>query len=474
MFGVVKKKLLNKDFLRFLINLISLFIFNIFFFIKFLINDENLNIFLNFIFSDVIRFLKLQVDIEILLFVFLFLVSLVLDLAVSTTKWYQNPQLFKLSSIENYFKIFQITSLVTVFIFFFLRVFNISRFSFGIYLLLIPLIFLLFQSGGLFSKHILRQHNDRKYILVNLDNILKNEIFIDSIIVEDNKIQDCKIIDYKKAFQEISKLQKTQQFDFIVLSYDKISKKIVELIFNLSNLKKQIYVFSNSSFESKEINKLIINRIENNFLDIFIVNSKVQDGIEFILKRTIDIIVSLFLIVLLLPIFLLISLLIYFQDFHSPIIQIPRSGLYGNNFNMYKFRTMYQNSHSQRNDLNTYNKKSGPLFKIDNDPRIIKNLNWLRKYSLDELPQLFNVVMGHMSIVGPRPLFEEDLELFRDEETIRLSVLPGITGLLQIKDRETEDFNVWFKYDKQYIESWSIWLDLKIMLLTPFKIKMSK
>ena len=93
---------------------------------------------------------------------------------------------------------------------------------------------------------------------------------------------------------------------------------------------------------------------------------------------------------------------------------------------------------------------------------------------IDIIFKLFNVIKGDMSLVGPRPLFDEYLELFRDEETVRLSVIPGITGLLQIKARETEDFNMWFKYDKLYIDSWSIWLDLKIILQTPFKLKTSK
>lgn len=470
----MKVKYLNKDLLRFTLNLISLVFFNYVFFTRLLINEENLNIFLNLIFSDVIRFLNIQVSIDNLLIIFIVLLSIFIDLIISVTKWYQNPEIFKLGPVENYFRIFQISSLGTVLTFFFLRVFNISRFYFGIYLFLIPIIFLLFQSGGLFSKYILRQHNDRKYLLINLDNILNNEIFMDSLISKDNKIFDYKINNDIDAVQEVSKLQKTYQFDFIVVAYDKISSNVIELILALTNLKKQIYVFSNSSFNSNELNKLIINKVENSFLDVYIVNPKVQDGIEFILKRSVDILFSLSLIILLSPILLFISLFIYIQDFHSPIIQIPRSGLYGNIFKMYKFRTMHKNSHSQRTNLNSMNSRKGPLFKIENDPRVIKNLNWLRKYSLDELPQLFNVIKGDMSLVGPRPLFEEDLELFRDEETVRLSVMPGITGLLQIKARETEDFNIWFKYDKLYIDSWSIWLDLKIILQTPFKLKTSK
>ena len=470
----MKVKYLNKDLLRFTLNLISLVFFNYIFFTRFLINEENLNIFLNLIFSDLIRFLSVEISIDNLLIIFISLISLFIDIIVSITKWYQKPEIFKLDPFENYFKIFQITSLGTVLTFFFLRVFNISRFYFGIYLLLVPIIFLLFQSGGLFSKYLLRQHNDKKYLLINLDNILNNEIFMDSLISKENKIFDYKIKNDTEAVEEISKLQKTYQFDFIVVSYDKISSNAIDLIVALTNLKKQIYVFSNSSFNSSEINKLIINKVENSYLDIFIVNPKVQDGIEFILKRTVDILLSLFLIFLLSPIMLFISLFVYIQDFDSPIIQIPRSGLYGITFKMYKFRTMHKNSHYQRTDLNSMNSRKGPLFKIENDPRVIKSLSWLRKYSLDELPQLFNVIKGDMSLVGPRPLFEEDLDLFRDEETIRLSVIPGITGLLQIKARETEDFNIWFKYDKLYIESWSIWLDLKIILQTPFKLKASK
>ena len=93
---------------------------------------------------------------------------------------------------------------------------------------------------------------------------------------------------------------------------------------------------------------------------------------------------------------------------------------------------------------------------------------WVRKYSLDEIPQLLNVIKGEMSLVGPRPLFSDDLKKFTEEQTIRLCVLPGITGLLQINDRETEDFNDWFYWDKYYIDNWSIKLDIEILIKTFF------
>ena len=133
---------------------------------------------------------------------------------------------------------------------------------------------------------------------------------------------------------------------------------------------------------------------------------------------------------------------------------------------MYKFRTMKINSHGLRTDLQELNKKTGPLFKLDDDPRLLPGSQRLRKYSIDELPQLYNVIKGEMSIVGPRPLFEEDTILFDENYMRRLNVLPGMTGLLQINDRNTDDFDTWFKHDLEYIENWNLYLDLVIILKT--------
>jgi lipopolysaccharide/colanic/teichoic acid biosynthesis glycosyltransferase len=127
---------------------------------------------------------------------------------------------------------------------------------------------------------------------------------------------------------------------------------------------------------------------------------------------------------------------------------------------------MKNDSHNMRKELESQNNKTGPLFKIENDPRLLNGSKLLRKYSIDELPQLVNVIRGEMSLVGPRPLFEEDTQLFNENYMRRLNVLPGMTGLLQINDRNTDDFDTWFKYDLQYIENWSLYLDLQIILKT--------
>ena len=173
------------------------------------------------------------------------------------------------------------------------------------------------------------------------------------------------------------------------------------------------------------------------------------------------------------PVYLFTVLYIAKLDGFPTIIKQNRVG-YMVKFTMFKFRTMYKDSHKDREALSELNTHTGPLFKLENDPRNIKGSEFLRKYSLDELPQMFNVLKGEMSLVGPRPLFEEDTKLFEEKYMRRLNVLPGITGLLQINERNTNEFSVWYKYDSEYIENWSLLLDLKIICRTPFAIFKSK
>ena len=116
-------------------------------------------------------------------------------------------------------------------------------------------------------------------------------------------------------------------------------------------------------------------------------------------------------------------------------------------------------------ETNDMNKNDEVIFKIENDPRIIKGTNPLRNYSLDELPQFINVLKGDMSVVGPRPLFDEDTKHFDQNYMRRLNVLPGITGLLQINERNASEFSTWYKYDLEYIENWSLWFDIRILLI---------
>jgi exopolysaccharide biosynthesis polyprenyl glycosylphosphotransferase len=188
------------------------------------------------------------------------------------------------------------------------------------------------------------------------------------------------------------------------------------------------------------------------------------------IKRAIDIAVSLTAIILLSPVMLLTALLVKLTS-PGPIFFVQkRLGLNKRMFHIYKFRTMVVDAEARLKDLESKNEANGPVFKIKKDPRITPIGTFLRKTSIDELPQLFNVLRGEMSLVGPRPLQVRDYELFEtfcgDWQRKRFSVRPGITCLWQIKGRSSTTFEKWMELDLQYIRTWSVWLDLEILAKT--------
>ena len=185
------------------------------------------------------------------------------------------------------------------------------------------------------------------------------------------------------------------------------------------------------------------------------------------LKRLFDIFVSAFLIVALSPLFMLVSIILILDDGLPIIFAQERIGYNKRRFNVLKFRTMVHNAEKLQAELETRNEIDGAAFKITNDPRITKIGKFLRLSSIDELPQLFNVFLGSMSLVGPRPLPVRDFELFyNDSHRRRFSVKPGITGLWQVSGRSGIDFDEWMRLDLQYIDNWSPLLELKILLWT--------
>ena len=198
-------------------------------------------------------------------------------------------------------------------------------------------------------------------------------------------------------------------------------------------------------------------------------------GIDFLLKRLFDIVLSsLALIVLGLPM-LLISLLIRLDSPGSIFYRQTRVGLKGRKIKVWKFRTMVENASQLQKELESKNEVSGGiLFKISDDPRITSIGKFLRRYSLDELPQLFNVLKGEMSLVGPRPLPIRDVEKFEEHHNFRHEVLPGITGLWQVSGRSDTSSDQVFRLDFEYIENWSLAIDLKIMLKTVQVVFLSK
>jgi lipopolysaccharide/colanic/teichoic acid biosynthesis glycosyltransferase len=181
-------------------------------------------------------------------------------------------------------------------------------------------------------------------------------------------------------------------------------------------------------------------------------------------KSVLDFCTSLGLIVLLSPLFLVVGILVKF-DSKGPVLFFQRRcGKGGRQFLMLKFRTMVRDAEARRVHLK--NEVDGPMFKVAQDPRVTRIGRYLRMFSLDELPQLVNVLRGEMSLVGPRPLAREEMSLNRLWMETRLSVKPGLTGLWQIKGRATRQFSDWVRYDIEYVERQSLLGDLKILLLT--------
>ena len=187
-------------------------------------------------------------------------------------------------------------------------------------------------------------------------------------------------------------------------------------------------------------------------------------------KRTFDVIVSLIILIFAIIPILIISIAIFLDDPHgSPFYKQIRIGRHGKEFYMYKFRTMYVDADKRKAELMEQNEMDGPVFKIKDDPRITRLGKIFRKLSVDELPQLFNVLRGSMSLVGPRPPLPDEVSEYTDYEKLRLIVTPGITCDWQIADNRNDiPFDRWVEMDLNYIENRTTIGDLKIIFRTPF------
>ena len=410
----------------------------------------------------------IKIDIFIALFIFIFLVFLY------STKFYTyvNELSFSLDKnfYDEYFSIFLTwTTSLIMFVTLFRFSNLISRGYLLLYMFIVPFILLFFRNTELISSIFGRSVTNEKFITFNLedDSIFKNL----RIMTFRKKIKDLSLKDInndKELIKSIDEINKKENINLIVLNFgDKkvINEKIEEYLIQLN---KKIFIISKNEIK---FNKLFLSR-KANLLDYKLVyfNNDIQYGSKYILKRILDILVAIIALLLLSPLFIIVSLYLLYLDGRPVLIKQNRVGLHGLQFKMYKFRTMKKNAHEMRDVLEEMNKNDEVIFKIENDPRLISGTAPLRNYSLDELPQFFNVLKGEMSVVGPRPLFDEDTKLFSEKYMRRLNVLPGITGLLQINERNTDEFSIWYKYDMEYIDNWSLMLDMRIILKTPISL----
>jgi len=199
---------------------------------------------------------------------------------------------------------------------------------------------------------------------------------------------------------------------------------------------------------------------------LFELRPPVFDGFDYVVKRCFDFLGALLLLLLLSPLLIAISAAVFVTSRGPVLYRSVRPGMGGEPFSCFKFRTMRSDAEQTQADLESLNEASGALFKIRLDPRMTRVGRLLRRYSLDELPQLVNVVLGQMSLVGPRPLPQRDFEQLEEWHKKRYLVLPGLTGLWQVSGRSELDFDDLVRLDFLYLERWSVGLDLTILLKT--------
>ena len=191
---------------------------------------------------------------------------------------------------------------------------------------------------------------------------------------------------------------------------------------------------------------------------------------ETTLKRLLDLLLASLGLLATLPIWLVIVVAIK-RDSPGPAIFVQeRVGVQGRRFRFYKFRSMYADAEHRLAELQANNEVSGPVFKMRSDPRVTKVGGLLRRTSLDELPQLLNVLKGEMSLVGPRPPLPKEVEEYRPSDAIRLSVKPGLTCLWQISGRSTVGFDEWMEFDRDYVRRMSLQLDVSILMRTVWAV----
>ena len=464
-----------KQIIRFITVQFILTVITILYFDNFLIGDylDGFIIILENLLEDKNRFYPfikteyVKLDFYIALYILIFMILL----QSSNFYNYSNDFEFKKSKsyFDEYLNIFLLwTSSFMIFIVLF-RFTILSRGYLILFNLFIPLVLLLLRNTEFLSSALGRSAFSEKYITINLHSeSLIYKIRLLTLRSEVAKLNNATGLTSSEIKSFIDQQIINENVNLIVLKIThelKLSKDLEEYLLSTN---KKILIISDIKLDF--FNKFLYKAIEVENKYLVYLNNDIQYGTRYLIKRLIDIFFSLIILLFALPIILIITFFIIFTDGFPPVIKQERIGLHGKKFNMYKFRTMKVDSHKEREYLQKLNEHEGPLFKIEDDPRFIQGARLIRKFSLDEIPQIINIFKGEMSLVGPRPLFAEDNIYFDEIYIRRLNVLPGLTGLLQINERNTADFDIWHKYDMQYMENWSIYNDLKIILRTPLAI----
>lgn len=265
-----------------------------------------------------------------------------------------------------------------------------------------------------------------------------------------------------KDGEEVKNFVITKDITELIVDYNFFSSKIFqEILPEIDSLNIEIKIFVDVPVR---LSDTVIDSTLN--LPVITLKPISLSTTNFIIKRSMDIVISILVLSVLFVPLLIISLLIKITSKGPIIYQQDRVGFKGKKFKCYKFRTMVRDAHREWWKLLRYSERGEKVFKLKNDPRITSVGRVLRKYSIDEIPQFFNVLKGDMSIVGPRPQIVEEVTFYDSEAKKRLMIMPGLTGLWQVSGRADIGFEDMLKLDLFYLENWSIGLDLKIILKT--------
>ncbi|RKZ32475.1 hypothetical protein DRQ19_04040 [bacterium] len=303
-------------------------------------------------------------------------------------------------------------------------------------------------------------------ILSRIFNRLKNDPLTSPCVIGVIPTGDCPDIPADAVFGSIEQLKwvliREGITELILCDFDISQEEILRIIYECHK--------ENILFEMvPKIHGLLSGNIQIDYIDgiaTIAFSDLVLKGWQRIAKRTLDVVFTTMALILLLPLFAATAVAIKVTSPGPVFFKQVRIGRNGRRFWMWKFRSMYEDAERRLAELLALNEKEGPIFKIRNDPRITPIGRFIRRYSIDELPQLFNVMLGDMSLVGPRPPLPSEVEKYESWQLKRTDTTPGMTGLWQISGRSNTSFADMVRLDISYIENWSIWLDIYILMKT--------
>ncbi|MCU7852399.1 MAG: sugar transferase [Candidatus Thiodiazotropha sp. (ex Monitilora ramsayi)] len=377
-------------------------------------------------------------------------------------------------------KAFVISLAVLVGILFFLKVDFVSR-SFLIGFSLLSILVMVVVRGGLiwwyFRRSVQKGENYLKVLIIGTGRRAKrltemlnlhNEWGIHILGYMDTESEQVgePVLEGKVlgTVHEIEKILTSQVVDEVILAVPRSSLSFMEEIVSACEEQGVRFRFMADVFDLQVAR---MQMVEMDGIPLLTFDPVAQNEKMLLIKRLMDLAIVLAAMPLILPLMGLIALAIKIDD-GGPILFVQeRVGLRKRLFPMLKFRSMVVDAEAKLKEIEHLNEAEGPNFKIAKDPRITKVGHFLRKTSLDELPQLLNVIRGHMSLVGPRPMSQRDVELFdRGIQRKRFSVKPGLTCIWQISGRSNLSFEKWLELDLKYIDEWNLWMDFKILFLT--------